>query len=117
MSTDTREALAAQADSAFAEWWNYIKPGIRFSRTLIESHVFAEGYMQGHRAALATQPAQVVPLTEHELWANDDLMAINAEAGFKMQDIIKIARAIERTHGIVPKTTMEEDFPLREDEC
>lgn len=36
------------------------------------------------------------PLSYHELWASDDLMAVNAEVGFRMQDIIKIARAIER---------------------
>lgn len=48
---------------------------------------------------LATPPARK-PLTDHALWANDDLMSVNAEVGFKMQDIIKIARAIERAHGI-----------------
>jgi len=52
------------------------------------------------RAALAAAPQVREPLTDHQLWANDDLMAINAEAGFKMQDIIKIARAVERAHGI-----------------
>jgi hypothetical protein len=52
-------------------------------------------------SAASTPPAQppreaLQPLSDHALWASDDLMAVNAEVGFRMQDIIKIARAIER---------------------
>ena len=44
------------------------------------------------------------PLTEDQLFANDDLMALNATHAMQMSDITKIVRVIEAAHGIGDKT-------------
>lgn len=40
------------------------------------------------------------PLTEAEVWANDEIMAVNAEAGLPMSTVLKFARATETAHGV-----------------
>ena len=62
----------------------------------------------GHfaRAVLArwgAQPAPAaspVPLTDEQLWANDEIMSLNADLGWHMDTIRMFARVIERAHGI-----------------
>lgn len=50
------------------------------------------------------QPTQAqagaVPLTDEQLWANDEIMSLNADLGWHMETIRMFARAIERAHGI-----------------
>ena len=58
------------------------------------------------RAVLArwgAQPAPAaspVPLTDEQLWANDEIMSLNADLGWHMDTIRMFARVIERAHGI-----------------
>lgn len=56
------------------------------------------------RAALAKwgtpQPVVQEPLTDEQLWANDEIMSLNADLGWYMETIRMFARAIERAHGI-----------------
>lgn len=40
------------------------------------------------------------PLTPSEVFADDNLMAVNAEAGLSLDLIMKIVRATEMLHGI-----------------
>lgn len=62
-----------------------------------------------HKAEGA-EPA-LVPLTDEQLWANDEIMSLNADLGWHMDTIRMFARAIERAHGInvltVGATTQE----------
>lgn len=48
------------------------------------------------RAALAARK----PLTDEQLWANDEIMSLNADLGWNMETIKMFARAVERAHGI-----------------
>lgn len=41
-----------------------------------------------------------VPMTEDQVWHNDALMSANGIAGFKMDALIRIVRAVEAHHGI-----------------
>ena len=53
------------------------------------------------RAALAAQPAPAaVPLTDEQVWNNDELMSRNAEIGVAMPVLMRLIRAVERAHGI-----------------
>lgn len=59
------------------------------------------------RAFIAASPqeqAQPVavpkPLTDEQLYANDEIMSLNADLGWHMDTIRMFARAIERAHGI-----------------
>ena len=49
---------------------------------------------------LYTAPPQRKPLTEEELWNNDEIMSLNADLGWHMEKIRMFARAIERAHEI-----------------
>ena len=59
------------------------------------------------RAVLAKwgtpQPVVREPLTDGQLWANDEIMSLNADLGWHMDTIRMFARAIERAHGITQK--------------
>ena len=46
----------------------------------------------------AAQPA--VPLTDDEIWKNDDIMAANSGYGADFETLRKVIRAIEAAHGI-----------------
>ena len=50
--------------------------------------------------AAAPQPVAREPLTDEQLWANDEIMSLNADLGWHMETIRMFARAIERAHGI-----------------
>ena len=69
---------------------------------------FQYGDAQGHkridfaRAILALRPEKV-PMTEDQVWHNDALMSANGTAGFKMDALMRIVRAVEAHHGIKPK--------------
>ena len=45
-------------------------------------------------------PAQRKPLTDEQLWENDQIMSLNADLGWHMDTIRMFARAIEAAHGI-----------------
>ena len=45
-------------------------------------------------------PAVLQPLTDERVFADDNIMAINAELGLGMYHCMRIVRAIERAHGI-----------------
>jgi len=47
---------------------------------------------------LPTQPA--VPLTDDEIWKNDDIMAANSGYGADFETLRKVIRAIEAAHNI-----------------
>ncbi len=52
-------------------------------------------------AAAAPQPAaQRKPLTDEQLWSNDEIMSLNADFGWHLDTIRMFCRAIERAHGI-----------------
>lgn len=42
----------------------------------------------------------VNPITAEDLWINDDAMALNAELGLTMYQLMKLAKVIEKHHGI-----------------
>lgn len=50
------------------------------------------------------QPTQAqawaLPMTDEQLWANDEIMSLNADLGWHMDTIRMFARVIERAHGI-----------------
>ena len=50
------------------------------------------------RAILALRPERV-PMTEDQVWHNDALMSANGTAGFKMDALMRIVRAVESHHG------------------
>ena len=47
-----------------------------------------------------TAPTQRKPLTDEEIWSNDEVMECNAHIGSQMNELIRLVRAVERTHGI-----------------
>jgi len=47
----------------------------------------------------AAQPAPV-PLTDDEIWNNDDIMVANSRYGADFETLLKVIRAIEAAHGI-----------------
>lgn len=49
------------------------------------------------RAILTLRPA-AVPMTEDQVWHNDALMSANGIAGFKMDALMRIVRAVEAHH-------------------
>lgn len=49
------------------------------------------------------QPVVREPLTDDQLWANDEIMSLNADLGWHMDTIRMFTRAIERAHGIAQK--------------
>jgi hypothetical protein len=51
-------------------------------------------------AAPAAESPEPQPLTDEQLWANDEIMSLNADLGWHMDTIRMFARAIERAHGI-----------------
>ena len=88
------EALAEQEPVA---WRGY---------TITNGYTLHFHYGEAHRVAskieplyTAPQPAKQ-PLTDEQLWANDEIMALNADLGWHMDTIKTFARAIERAHGI-----------------
>ena len=59
----------------------------------------------------ATPPAAsaptVQPLTEQQVWKDDEIMSRNAVGGLPMHDLMRLVRAIERAHGITAAPTKE----------
>ena len=51
------------------------------------------------RAILALRPERV-PMTDDQVWHNDAIMSANGIAGFKMDALMRIVRAVEAHHGI-----------------
>ena len=49
------------------------------------------------RAALSLRPERV-PMTDDQVWNNDALMSANGIAGFKMDALMRIVRAVEAHH-------------------
>lgn len=43
---------------------------------------------------------QPVPLTDEQIWQNNEIMACNASIGMLMLQLIRLVRAVERVHGI-----------------
>ena len=64
----------------------------------IYTHSYVDAMWFGWQAATARAARK--PLTTDQLFANDDLMALNAVHGMQMFDIAKIVRVIEAAHGI-----------------
>lgn len=58
------------------------------------------------RAILALRPGQV-PMTEDHVWHNDALMSANGIAGFKMDALMRVVRAVETHHGITAQAKKE----------
>ena len=50
-----------------------------------------------------TAPSQRKPLTDEEIWGNDEIMECNAHIGSQMNELMRLVRAIERAHGIGEK--------------
>ena len=61
--------------------------------------VISKSHYQFARAILALRPERV-PMTEDQVWHNDALMSANGTAGFKMDALMRIVRAVEAHHGI-----------------
>lgn len=59
------------------------------------------------RSILALRPA-AVPMTEDQVWHNDALMSANGIAGFKMDALMRIVRAVEAHHGITTQAKKED---------
>jgi hypothetical protein len=53
---------------------------------------------------LYTAPPQRKPLTDEEIYSNDEVMECNAHIGAQMNELIRLVRAIERAHGIKENT-------------
>lgn len=51
---------------------------------------------------LALRPA-VEPMTREQIWHSNGIMSVNAELGWHMDDIVRVARAVEAHHGITAK--------------
>lgn len=49
---------------------------------------------------LKTPVQQRKPMTEDEIWNNDELMALNREVGMMLGDQVRFVRIVERHHGI-----------------
>lgn len=61
-----------------------------------------------HRAflddlALYTRPAK--PLTEEQIFGNDEIMECNAHIGAPLGEIVRLVRAVESANDITPKET------------
>jgi hypothetical protein len=41
-----------------------------------------------------------LPLTDEQLWRNDEIMSLNADLGWNMETIRMFVAAVERAHGI-----------------
>ena len=59
------------------------------------------------RAILALQASAQVPMTADQVWHNDALMSANGIAGFKMDALMRIVRAVEAHHGITAQAKKE----------
>jgi hypothetical protein len=57
--------------------------------------------------ALANPAAapELVGLTDEQVWRNDDIMSRNAVGGLPMPDLMRLVRAVEAAHGILPTGT------------
>ena len=51
-------------------------------------------------AADELQRCTRAPLTDAQLWINDEIMSLNADLGWHMETIRMFAATIERAHGI-----------------
>ena len=86
------------------EYWNAVEGWVKIDE--VRDHFDSVGcgtiYKTGgeDRTPLYTAPPQRKPLTVDEVWANDQLMSINAELGCSMDLLMEVARAIEAAHGI-----------------
>jgi hypothetical protein len=54
--------------------------------------------------ALYTTPQQRKPLTDDEIWKNDDIMAANSRYGANFETLREVVRAVEVSHGIKENT-------------
>lgn len=77
--------------------------------TIKEGHNDLKPYVYAAaRAILALRPVQV-PMTEYQVWHNDALMSANGIAGFKMDALMRIVRAVEAHHfGITAQAKKEQ---------
>ena len=69
------------------------------SGTVVE----ALGMNQSRRfdtALYLAPPAQRVPLSDEQVFADDGIMAANARIGLPLSEIMEITRAVEQAHGI-----------------
>jgi hypothetical protein len=82
-STDWRHGMPTRAEQ------------LNGKRETLEAH---EAAITALRAALE-QP-QREPLTDEQVWANEEIMASNADARLLMVTLMRFVRAIERAHGI-----------------
>lgn len=53
-----------------------------------------------HDSQLDPTAEQRVPLTDEQVFADDGIMAANARIGIPLSEIMELARAIEKAHGI-----------------
>lgn len=42
-----------------------------------------------------------LPLSEDDVWDNDEIMLLNTELALTMNEIMKLVRLVEKAHGIV----------------
>jgi predicted RNA-binding Zn-ribbon protein involved in translation (DUF1610 family) len=64
-------------------------------------HFLSVAILQAHKCSPHSRQAeQREPLTDEQIWSNDEMMAANAQAGLYFHDFTTIVRAVERAHGI-----------------
>ena len=56
-------------------------------------------------AGVFLERPQVQPLTVEQIWENDAIMSLNADAGLSLTMLEKIVRIVEASHGITEGTT------------
>jgi hypothetical protein len=61
----------------------------------------AQQHPEAHKMTpLYLHPPQRKPLTDEEIWRNDEVMECNAHIGAQMNELMRLVRAIETAHGI-----------------
>lgn len=86
------ERIAIESEMVFRSGGKLLTPFLEHIDLTRNVHAFA-------RAILAPRP-QAMPMTVDQAWHSDTLMAANGIAGFKMDALMRIVRAVEAHHGI-----------------
>ena len=96
---DKCKAQQQQEPVAYRCWNNPKNADGTFDSLRIWVSLKPEGY--GNEPLYTSpQPAQQEPLTDEQIWKNDQIMSLNADLGWHMDTILMFVRVIEAAHQI-----------------
>lgn len=78
------------------------QPALCLDRTRAEQIAPAMRGVIVELSSTAPMAPALVPLSDEQLWASDEIMSMNADLGWHMDTIRMFVRATERLHGIKP---------------